>query len=207
MSKGVSILVIEDSLAQASFLQHTLEHQGYRVSVARNGEEALASMRKRKPSIVISDVTMPEMHGYELCRYIKADAKLKDIPVILLPQFSTPEDAIKCLECGANSLVTKPYNEESLLSCIRQILKNHKLRNIVSVKEDIDISFLGKKYSISSDRGQILDFLISTYESAIREKEELERANRELEEALEAIRILDDNYCKFLRCRLMPLLL
>ncbi len=198
MSKGASILVVEDSMAQASFLQHTLEHHGYRVSVFRNGKEALESMKRQKPSIVISDVTMPEMHGYELCRYMKADAELKDVPVILLPQFSTPEDAIKCLECGASSLVTKPYNEESLLSCIRQILTNHKLRNIMSMKENVDISLSGRKYSISSDRAQILDFLISTYESAIREKEELEQASKELAEALEAIRILDDNYRKFL---------
>ena len=96
----VKILIAEDSLTQAQRLQHILQQQDYHVTVTTNGRQALEAARQSKPTLIISDVIMPEMDGYGLCRTIKADKKLKDISVMLVTTLSDPQDVIRGLECG-----------------------------------------------------------------------------------------------------------
>ncbi|UUZ64174.1 response regulator [Polaromonas sp. P1-6] len=88
-----------------------LEQQGYEVAVADNGRVALEMAVQFLPALIISDVVMPEMDGYELSRRIKEDAGLCDIPVILVTTMSDPQDVILGLECCADNLVLKPYDE------------------------------------------------------------------------------------------------
>jgi len=114
--QGVEILVAEDSPTQAEQLKHLLTEQGYTVRVAANGKQALAAMHQCKPTLIISDVVMPEMGGYALCKEIKSQAELKDVPVILLTSLSKAQDVIKGLECGADNFIRKPYDEKYLLS-------------------------------------------------------------------------------------------
>jgi len=190
MNNNIEILVVEDSLTQAMQLKYMLEQHGYHISVAKNGEEALASINEHKPTIVLSDIVMPEMDGYQLCRQIKTDENLKDIPVILLTQLSDPEDIIKGLECGANNFITKPYNGQVLLSHIRYILANQELRNGTMSEMGMEILFAGQKHFITSSRIQILDLLFSTFENAIQKNRELEQANKQLKEALETVKTL-----------------
>ncbi len=77
MNKNIKILIAKDSPAQDAKLQNFLEQEGYQVILARNGKEALDSLKKFKPALVISDIIMPEIDGYELCRTIRADEYLK----------------------------------------------------------------------------------------------------------------------------------
>ena len=128
VNPGIEILIAEDSHTQAMHLKRILQKKGYRVSVTHNGEEALASIKKTIPTIVVSDVVMPEIDGFELCRQIKSEDKYKDTPVILLTTLSEPEDIIKGLECGADHFITKPYEEDFLLSHIQYIFYNKELR-------------------------------------------------------------------------------
>lgn len=179
MNKEVKILIAEDSLTQAVKLQFILQKNGYKVSLARNGREALEKVREEKPDIVVTDIVMPEMDGYELCRHIKFDEILKNTPVILLTTLSDPKDIIKGLECRADAFITKPYREEFLLSRINYILVNRDLRKTLP-ERDLVISFMDRQYVISSDRLQIVDLLLSTYENAINKNQELEETNREL---------------------------
>src|SRR3990170_1561010 len=192
MKNGVEILIVEDSPSQAEQLKHILEQHDYSVSVAINGKEALALINKHKPTIVISDIIMPEMDGYELCRQIKADENLTNIPVILLTSLSDPEDIVRGLECGADNFVTKPYDERYILSHIQHILISKELRKSVRAEVDIEIFFAGKKYFINSERRQILDLLLSTYETAVQKNvklikahDELRRLNEDLEKIVE----------------------
>jgi len=104
MSKDAEILVVEDSLTQMTELEFILQKHNYQVSFARNGEEALAHMNKRKPAMVISDVVMPVTNGYELCRQIKTNENLRGTPIVLLTALSDPKDVIRGLECGAETL-------------------------------------------------------------------------------------------------------
>ena len=83
-NKSIKIQIAEDNRAQALLLKNILEKEGYSVAVSRNGKEALFSIKRSRPRIVISDVVMPEMDGYTLCRHIKEDQDLRDISVILI---------------------------------------------------------------------------------------------------------------------------
>jgi signal transduction histidine kinase/DNA-binding response OmpR family regulator len=179
---AAEILIVEDSPTQALHLQYILEQHNYRASVAINGRNALAGMRQHKPIIVISDVLMPEMDGYQLCQQIKADANLADIPVILLTSLSDPKDVIKGLECGADNFIMKPYDEDFLLSRIQYILANQRVRRVERTQMGLEIFFAGQTYFITSDRLQILNLLLSTYETAVQKNRQLIEAQDTLQQ-------------------------
>ncbi len=185
VNKGAAahVLIVEDSPTQAEDLRYTLAQAGYSVSVASNGREALEAIRKRRPGLVVSDIVMPEMDGFSLCREIKKT--LGDVPVILLTALSDPEDVLKGLECGADNFVTKPYDENYLLERIYHLLADSELRIESKAHAKGKILFKGEEYSISSDRQQILDLLLSTYETAVMK-------NRELKEAQEKLEVMND---------------
>ena len=183
---GVDILVAEDSLTQAMKLLHVLEQHGCRASHARDGKEALALLAKHVPTLVITDVNMPEMNGFELCRRIKNDPKLKELPVILLTSLSAPQDIIHGLECGADNFVVKPYEEDFLLSRLVTVLANRNLGMAADVRE-IPIYFAGQRYVINSARRQILNLLLSTYETAVKTNEALLAAQEALKAAQEQL--------------------
>lgn len=180
MSQEIEILIVEESLSQAEQLKHILDQHGHKVLVEHNAELALAAIRHRKPQIVISAVELPEMDGYALCREIKADENLQDIPVILLTSLSEATDIIHGMECGADNFVTKPYDEKLLLSRIEYIVLNRELRVGSGTQTGLDIIFNGEKYSITPERQQIVDLLISTYETAVQKNLELLRIEEEL---------------------------
>lgn len=187
--KPVEILVAEDSPTQAEQLKYILEQHGYRVHATCNGQEALARIEQRAPTLVISDVIMPQMDGYELCRRIKQSATLHNIPVILLTSLNDPADVVRGLECGADSFIFKPYEEQYLLVRISYILANQHLRANEVTKMGVEVFFAGKKFFITSDRLQILNLLLSTYEAAVHKNAELTTAQdelRNLNEHLEA---------------------
>jgi signal transduction histidine kinase len=174
------ILIVEDSQTQAAQLQYILERHGLPVSVAANGREALSLLAGKKPALVISDIIMPEMDGFELCRRLKASAETRDIPVILLTSLSDPQDVIKGLACGADNFITKPYDADYLLARIAQMQAGRSQMRNEDNPGEVELQFAGETYSISSDRRRILDFLLSTYETAIRKNHELIKARDEL---------------------------
>ena len=124
MKDRIEILIVEDSATQAEQLKYLLEEHGYAVAVAGNGKDALASLKAHQPAMVISDIIMPVMDGYEMCRALKQDGMLRDIPVILLTSLSDAEDIVRGLEVGADYYCTKPCDEEHLLSRIEFLLDN-----------------------------------------------------------------------------------
>ncbi len=189
--KDVQILVVEDSITQAECLKYLLEENGFRVTLASEGRDALAMLDNFKPTIVITDVVMPGMNGYELCREIKGRESTKDIPVLLLTNLSDPEDVIRGLECGADNFITKPYDNRFLISRIHYMLLNRDIRRISNTEMAIEIFFGGKKQVITSNRIQILDLLLSTFENAIQKNKELQESNRELRRANEKIKRLE----------------
>lgn len=178
MSRMIKILVAEDSPTQAAQLQNLLEECGYRVEVATNGLLALQSARHARPDLIISDIMMPQMDGYQLCKEIKADSALRDIPVLLVTSLSSPQDVVKGLACGADSFIRKPYDEEYLISRIEYLRANHALRQQEQSQMGLEIYLGGQRHFITSERQQILDLLISTYSEAIRLNEGLERSNQ-----------------------------
>ena len=180
MNTNTDILIVEDILTQALKLQGFLEENNYNVILAKDGLEAVKYLEEHSPTLIISDIVMPEMDGYELCAHIKSQDHLKDIPVMLLTALSDPEDVIKALVSGANNFISKPYDENALLSRIRNILLNQEMRKQGGSKLSIEVFFSGKKHLINSDRMQIINLLLSSYESAVENSREIERINQEL---------------------------
>src|SRR5437867_405773 len=176
----VRILVAEDSATQAQQLQHLLEQQGYHVTVAANGRAALEAAQDCKPTLIISDVIMPEMDGYELCRRVKSDASLGETPVILVTTLSDPQDVIRGLECRADNFILKPYDERYLLGRVQFVLVNREVRQSEKTGMGVEIFFNGHKHFITADRLQILNLLLSTYEAAIQRNKELSLARDDL---------------------------
>ena len=180
MPDNVDILIVEESLTQSEQLKHILETHDHHVTIEHNGKLALAAMRQRQPAIVISAINLREMDGYQLCSEIKADESLKHIPVILLTTLSGSADIIRGLECGADNFITKPYDEKLLVSRVEYILLNRELRESTRMQTGLEIILGGEKYLITSERQQIVDLLISTYEAAMQKNLELIRVQKEL---------------------------
>ncbi|HEY9073675.1 MAG TPA: response regulator, partial [Desulfobaccales bacterium] len=174
------ILIVEDSPTQAERLRYVLEQHGYRVSIAGNGREAMDLLADHRPSLVISDILMPEADGYEVCRFVRQDQDLQKVPVILLTALSDPVDVMRALECGADNFLIKPFEENQLLKRIQLFLLNHDLRKHEGVQVGLEIVFQGQKYFINSDRLQILNLLLSTYEAAVEKNAQLLKVQMEL---------------------------
>ncbi len=180
-SPRVEILIVEDSPTQAQKLQYILEQKGYPVTLAANGVLALAAARQNKPTLIISDVVMPEMDGYELCRQVKSDPDLADVPVILVTTLSDPRDVILGLECRADNFILKPYDERYLLGRVQFVLINREMRQTDQPGMGLEIYFEGQRHFITADRLQILNLLLSTYEAAMRRNRELSLAQDALQ--------------------------
>ncbi len=186
---GAEILIAEDSQTQAEQLNHYLSTRGFSVTVARDGKQALAAALHNIPAMVITDVVMPEMDGYTLCKEIKSLPVLKDIPVVLLTSLSGPQDIVRGLECGADSFIRKPYDDKYLVSRVEYILTNVELRKTERLQVGVQLHFGGQSHFITAEKQQILDLLISTYEGAVQINEELEIKQRELQQAKENLEV------------------
>ncbi len=187
--KDTTILIVEDSPTQLEHLRYLLEAEGYRVVAAANGMEAYMAARVNEIDLVISDIVMPEMDGYTLCKTLRWDPEFRDLPVILLTSLTDPQDVVRGLECGANNFICKPYQENALLARVKNLLTNHELRRDSGSELGIQIYFSGQLFRITADRLQILDLLLSTYETAVSNNSELARVRdelRTLNEGLEA---------------------
>ena len=185
--KKVEILIVEDSPTQALKLEYFLKEHNFSYVWAKDGLEALNKAKENKPDLIVSDIVMPKMDGYELCRNIKADNTLKNIPVILLTTLTGTEDIIKGLDVNADFYITKPYEENLLLSKINLLL-SEKITEQSDVDKEPEIIFDGKPYRISANRKQILNLLLSTHENLIFQNQTLAQTQetlRKLNEGLE----------------------
>jgi serine phosphatase RsbU (regulator of sigma subunit)/CheY-like chemotaxis protein len=187
-NKNVELLIAEDSPTQALRLRRALEGYGYLTRVATNGKVALDFLRERPAALVITDIEMPHMNGYELCAAIKADAKLHHTPVILLTSLSDPKDVVEGLSCGADNFLMKPFNLEFLLSRIEFMLANHRQSTPAS-DGGIEVFFAGEKHRLASvpSLPTAISLLVGTYENAMQKNLELEEAKVALEEQAEKL--------------------
>ena len=182
VAQAAKILIVDDSPTQAKLLEQVLLAHGYRVSVSTNGAEALQQILTQRPDLVISDILMPEMDGFELCRQVRGAATLADLPIILLTHLNDPADVLHSLEAGADYFVSKPYNNKLLLSRISATLQRER----TSYREERDgkltLNYHGQDYLIHAPKAQIIDLLLATYELAADKNQELLNAKQALSE-------------------------
>lgn len=122
------VLLIEDHLDIIRYLQYMLQDQ-FTLLSATNGKEGLQKAKELKPDIIIADIMMPLMDGYELCQQLKQHNTTQSIPIIFLTAKATTEDRIKALQLGATAFLTKPFNEQELLLHIHQSLQKRSTKN------------------------------------------------------------------------------
>jgi two-component system, cell cycle response regulator DivK len=116
------ILVVEDQEDNRQILRDLLGNAGYEMIEAEDGEQALAQAAKHRPDLILMDIQLPVMDGYEATRRIKADPALKSIPVIVVTSYALSGDEAKAREAGCDAYVAKPYSPRALLAKMREYL-------------------------------------------------------------------------------------
>jgi putative two-component system response regulator len=117
------ILAVDDSDLDRQLLKDQLAAEGYRVSTAADGEEALQAVAAHPPDLILLDVIMPRVDGYEVCRRLKADPRTILIPVVMITSLQATHERIKGIEAGADEFLSKPFNPQELLTRVRSLLK------------------------------------------------------------------------------------
>ena len=117
------IMVVDDTPANLNLLQKMLQDKGYRVLAFPDGKMALAAAAKHPPDLILLDINMPEMNGFEVCERFKADAELKEIPVIFISALTETEDKVKAFTVGGVDYVSKPFQFEEVNSRVETHLR------------------------------------------------------------------------------------
>ena len=125
-----TVLVVDDIAANRNLLGETLEPQGYDVLLASNGEMALKVAGKARPRVILLDVNMPDMDGYEVCRQLKADSALAEIPVIFITANDDTQSLVKGFQAGGVDFISKPFKQQEVLMRVETHLKIHTLTPI-----------------------------------------------------------------------------
>jgi sigma-B regulation protein RsbU (phosphoserine phosphatase) len=185
---GVDVLIAEDSRIQAKMLMRRLTEAGHTVRWGETGADALALARERRPDIIVSDIEMPVMTGYEFCKAVKTDPSLRTVPFILLSTLADPIDIIRGLDAGADNYVTKPYEPEFLLGRIQSLLAS-PLDDDGAAGEvaTLEVTLAGQQFRVKAGRQQVLNLLVSTFENAVAKNQELVVANQDLSVARDSL--------------------
>lgn len=117
------ILLVEDEVDLVELLQTRLGNNGYDVDAAYDGKQAVEKVRRNRPDIIILDIMLPKMNGYEVCDIIKKDANLKNIPIVVLSARVQDADKKKAFEAGADAYITKPFDSADLMKAVENYLK------------------------------------------------------------------------------------
>ena len=125
------ILIIDDDPQSLRLLNHALSEAGFRVAVANGGDVAFKVLAKRLPDLILCDVIMPEIDGYEVCRRLKAEPDHRDIPLIFLTSRTDPDDLLAGFEAGAVDYVTKPFSSGELLARVRTHTELKRARDTI----------------------------------------------------------------------------
>ncbi len=161
------ILVAEDSPTQAEHLARVLAqdpHCPARVRVAADGVDALRMAREMPPDVVVSDIAMPRMDGYALCRALKDDPRLAAVPVLLLTRLTTLQDIVRSLDAGADGFMRKPYDADQLRERVRRILQG---RDAGDPARPLEV--------MADERRRIYELLVATHEDTLRLNADLAR--------------------------------
>ncbi|MPY94198.1 MAG: EAL domain-containing protein [Acidimicrobiia bacterium] len=175
------ILAVEDSPTQGVLLVVHLEEAGFDVTLATSGEEALGCLEARPFDLVLSDVVMPGIDGYELCRQLKEIDR--DVPVVLLTSLTDPIEIVRALEAGADNFLRKPYEPDQLVARLRTMLRHRELRVGGRANHGPEVLLRDKRFLVTAERQQILDLLVSSFEDLVDSNRQL----RDREEALTAV--------------------
>ena len=168
--KDFFILIVEDNPKNQEVIVKMLSKENYKIALASNGEQALGLIEMTPPDLILLDIVMPGMNGFEVCQKIKSDPKTKDIPIIFLTAMCATTDVVRGYELGASDYITKPIYPKELIARIKFALQNTQLQldkrrqeNIIEIQSEKIKTLEHKIEQLSKDRW------------SKKEKEELEK--------------------------------
>jgi response regulator RpfG family c-di-GMP phosphodiesterase len=156
------VLVAEDSATQAAWLSRVLRASGYEPLIARDGREALASIATDQPDLILSDVDMPGIDGFELCRRVKEDPRLRRIPFVMVTQRDRATDLVHALEVGADNYVTKPLEVRILTERVGRILNEVGSWKERTASQRHRLGIAPEEMVLSLERTQVVEMLMAT---------------------------------------------
>jgi putative two-component system response regulator len=137
---SATILIVDDNDASARLLERTLRRDGHRVRFARDGAEALAAVEREHPDLVLLDVVMPTLDGFETCRRLKGNPETRLVPVVLVTALNERRDRIRGLEVGADDFLSKPVNAAELTARMRSLLRIKRFTDELDTAESVILS-------------------------------------------------------------------
>jgi len=145
------ILVVDDELSIIKFLRATLKAENYEALAAMDGAEALQTIEMELPDLVILDIMMPKVDGFEVCRRLR---EWSQIPIIMLSARGDEGDKVKCLELGADDYVTKPFGASELVARVKAVLRRTEAAHVIPTQPsftsgDIKINFVERRVTVA----------------------------------------------------------
>ena len=146
-----NILVVDDEISIIKFLRANLENKDYKVLAAMDGAEALQAIELELPDLVILDIMMPKMDGFEVCQRLR---EWSQIPIIMLSALGDEQDKVKCLDLGADDYMTKPFGASELIARVRAVLRRTEAKTAATAQPsftsgDLEISFVERRVTVA----------------------------------------------------------
>ena len=193
MSKKIA--VIEDNQTNIKLIRYQLEMEGFDVHIEETGNAGLKMIKNQKPDMVILDIGLPDMDGFELCKTLRKDKVTKDYPIIMLTAKGEDRDKIEGLKLGADDYITKPYNADELILRIKNLLtrsikykENNGFKKVKELEVDYskrEVKVKGKLVNLTFSEYQILNLLIDN-PGKVYTKKELNRIIFNINEEVES---------------------
>lgn len=200
-SESRLILIVEDSKPQALLLDRFLKRSGFKTHCCEDGDSALEFLSHSRPDIIVSDINMPGMNGFEMCSKIKSSPEWSAIPVILLTSLDGHDDVLNGLTADADFYLTKPYDPGFLLDRIIDILDKSADWLPYETSEGLFLKSEGKVHRITTSRARMLNLLLATYQNALHQnkelietKESLSRLNKNLRDQSVKLQVSEKNF-------------
>lgn len=147
MADDASILIVDDTLTGRKALELLLKADGYQLAFASNGNDALRRAKELKPDVILLDVMMPGMDGYEVCNRMRTDPTLLDVPILLLSSLTERGERLKGIEAGADDFISKPYDHVELLARVRTITRLNRFRRLREEHSQLESALLTLQYT------------------------------------------------------------
>ena len=147
------VLIVDDELAIIKFLRAGLEANGFETLTATNGADALQTIEKKLPNLVILDIMLPNIDGFEVCRRLR---EWSQIPIIILSGRGATEEKVKCLKLGADDYITKPFDMDELVARISAVLRRSQAVGAIATRpsftsDDLNVNFVERRVTVAGN--------------------------------------------------------
>ncbi len=183
MSKFL-IYIIEDDEDINQLVAYNLRKEGFEVKSFLHGKDALKELEKEKPDIILLDIMLPDIDGFDICKTIRSSKDLKDIPIIMLTAKDTEIDKVVGLELGADDYITKPFSFRELIARIKAVLRRYNMhldkpqkqsKHFYLDKDTFSIVIKGKKIPLTKTEFKLLNLLVSNPRKVFEREQLLEK--------------------------------